>query len=65
MMVDVGGHNGEAFLEFAENRWLVHCFEPNMAHHDVLKKWGSYFSGRVLLFPLAVSDNEKFGLDFF
>lgn len=64
-MLDVGGHRGESFEEFAEHGWNVHSFEPNPANHPYIQKRIEAAKGRVTLFPVAVSDTPQKGLAFY
>jgi len=65
MMLDVGGHHGESFEEFAEHGWRVHCFEPNMKNHPHISRRISNIGGDVTVFPVAVSNQPQTGLTFF
>lgn len=55
-MIDVGGHYGESFKDFAAQGWYVDCFEPNPEHHAAIQSIISTLQGQVRLFPQAVSD---------
>jgi FkbM family methyltransferase len=59
IMIDVGAHRGESFLEFADNGWTIYCFEPNPANHVHIEKWQKILRGNINLFGLAVSDTSK------
>lgn len=65
MMLDVGGHRGESFDEFAEHGWRVHCFEPNPANHPQIARRIADVGGDVTVFPVAVSDKPQQGLTFY
>jgi FkbM family methyltransferase len=65
VMLDVGGHRGESFEEFAEHGWTVHCFEPNPANHPFIQQRIRQVGGRVSVFPVAVSDTPKSNLTFY
>jgi FkbM family methyltransferase len=64
-MLDVGGHRGESFEEFAEHGWRVHCFEPNPANHSHIARRIADIDGDVTLFPVAVSDTPEQRLTFY
>lgn len=64
-MLDVGGHRGESFDEFAEHGWKVHCFEPNPANHPHIQRRLEAAKGRVKLLPVAVSETPQQGLTFY
>ncbi len=65
LMLDVGGHHGESFDEFAEHGWTVHCFEPNPANHEQIERRKRNLSGNVTIFPVAVSNKAERDLTFF
>lgn len=65
MMLDVGGHRGESFEEFAEHGWRIHCFEPNPANHPHIARRITDIGGDVTVFPVAVSNTPQQGLTFY
>lgn len=64
-MIDVGGHYGESFEDFAELGWRVDCFEPNPRIHRYIQARIIETGGAVELYPCAVSNLPKKQLTFY
>lgn len=64
VLIDVGAHEGESFLPFAEDGWNVFAFEPDPVNRRRLVNASKHLA-TVALDPRAVSNAETEAVPFF
>lgn len=63
VMVDVGAHFGESFLDYLDDGWRILAFEPDPSNREHLQKVCDI--GKIRLREEAVSDHEAKDVSFF
>lgn len=63
VMVDVGAHFGESFIDYLDDGWNILAFEPDPTNREQLKKVCD--SRKIRLRDEAVSDHEETNVSFF
>ncbi len=64
VMIDVGAHWGSALRPFAESKWQIYAFEPDLHNRQKLQTQFGGFDN-VSIDPRALSDKEQENIDFF